>query len=426
MDKQNFEFVNFPFSYSARPRDEKSIENIRYADRNAYLLLSKIALKLLPNDETYLRNYVKKVVQNISNSEDVAKLLPPLGVDAVQEFSARLDSVLSQSPNIYAHIGFALVSAFLVETAYAAGSSPDLAQSNFGSAISIEISSYLSWKSLQEVEISTQGWISEAIQNFELSGQNAIAHASKQLETMNQRILDLQENEMAIRKKTEGQEIAWDRRLGAISKQTSGLESTLKSLQAQAFESAKKIDLTDKNIAAFKEALIEDVRGTETRKLWTDRGNDSWVAFLISAGVLAVFLLVVPIAGFWNLDQLLGVLKHIGDAATEGIPLNATNTQLTVATLSRLVVITFPLVLYLWVIRLVVRFNTRSLVLHDDARQRQTMMDTYFLLIAQQAASKEERGLILNALFRPSPGHGSDNIEPPSFSELVGRGGSNQ
>lgn len=302
---------------------------------------------------------------------------------------------------------------------------PNLAQSKFGLAITIEISSYVSWKSMQEVEFSSQASMSESLQNFEKSGKDVIAHASEQLKLMNDHILRIQNDEINIRKETEKQRENLEKTTNKLIDRLGNITKVINALEEKSTKSIDNFAVTEKNIAAFKEAIIEDVRGTETRKLWTDRGNDSWLAFLISTAVLVVFLLVIPVAGFWNLDKLLAVLKHIGDAATDGIPLDATNTQLTVATLSRLVVITFPLVLYLWVIRLVVRFNTRSLVLHDDARQRQTMMDTYFMLIAQQAASKEERGLILNALFRPSPGHGSDNIEPPSFSELVGRGSSN-
>jgi hypothetical protein len=56
-------------------------------------------------------------------------------------------------------------------------------------------------------------------------------------------------------------------------------------------------------------------------------------------------------------------------------------------------------------------------------RKRQTMMDTYFLLIERQAATPEERGLILNALFRPAPSHGLDGVEPPNFTEFLGKSG---
>ncbi|MER9757562.1 DUF6161 domain-containing protein [Mesorhizobium sp. M0166] len=92
---------------------------------------------------------------------------------------------------------------------------------------------------------------------------------------------------------------------------------------------------------------------------------------------------------------------------------------MTVATVSRLVVVTIPLALYFWLIRLVVRFNMRSMLLMDDARQRATIIETYYKMIEQQAATKEDRALILQALCRPPPGHGSDSIEPPNFTEVI-------
>ncbi|MBU4527280.1 MAG: hypothetical protein KUA43_19135 [Hoeflea sp.] len=422
MDRQTFEIVNFPFSYSSVTHEGNEIANIPYADLRAYARLVKIAYDLLPQNEDHLRNIVAQIKDHLDNNGE----LPPLRDDAVREFTARLDSVLKNHPIVAPiEIAIALIAALFAETAFAAQSMPNLAQSKFGLAITIEISSYVSWKSMQEVEFSSQASMSESLQNFEKSGKDVIAHASEQLKLMNDHILRIQNDEINIRKETEKQRENLEKTTNKLIDRLGNITKVINALEEKSTKSIDNFAVTEKNIAAFKEAIIEDVRGTETRKLWTDRGNDSWLAFLISTAVLVVFLLVIPVAGFWNLDKLLAVLKHIGDAATDGIPLDATNTQLTVATLSRLVVITFPLVLYLWVIRLVVRFNTRSLVLHDDARQRQTMMDTYFMLIAQQAASKEERGLILNALFRPSPGHGSDNIEPPSFSELVGRGSSN-
>jgi hypothetical protein len=55
----------------------------------------------------------------------------------------------------------------------------------------------------------------------------------------------------------------------------------------------------------------------------------------------------------------------------------------------------------------------------DDARQRVTMLNTYLFLIEQDAAVKQDRGAILEALFRRAPGHGGDTVEPPHFTDLL-------
>ncbi len=58
------------------------------------------------------------------------------------------------------------------------------------------------------------------------------------------------------------------------------------------------------------------------------------------AAVLAILLVVIPGSAMAKLDSVLAVLRHIGEAATVGLPSDASPTALTVATISRLVVIT--------------------------------------------------------------------------------------
>ncbi|TRL38014.1 DUF6161 domain-containing protein [Rhizobium straminoryzae] len=166
-------------------------------------------------------------------------------------------------------------------------------------------------------------------------------------------------------------------------------------------------------------ALQEGLATISAKTLWDERATAARRAFIGSAMLLGILLLMVPALALWQLDVTLSVLRHISEASMQGLPPNPTDTQLALAAISRLVVVTLPILLYVWVVRLVVRFNSRSLLLLDDARQRHTMMDTYFHLIEKQAAVKEDRALMLAALFRPSPGQGPDNVEPPNFTELM-------
>lgn len=183
---------------------------------------------------------------------------------------------------------------------------------------------------------------------------------------------------------------------------------------------ADAIEAGTQSTEARLSALKEGVDTISVKKLWDDRAASSRKAFWGSVGILAIFLVIFPLVGFFKLDEILEMLRHIGDAATTGLPPDANATQLTVATISRLVVITVPLALYFWIIKLLVRFNLHSLALMEDARQRHTMMDTYFHLIGERAATIEDRALILNALFRPTPGQGSDAVEPP-FTDIVSK-----
>ncbi len=183
----------------------------------------------------------------------------------------------------------------------------------------------------------------------------------------------------------------------------------------------KAIDASEEHVHAFAASVREELKIDTTKILWKDRAFWSATSFWISAVVVAFAILAPPLWALTHIEAVLAVLKRVGDAATQGLPSDATAAQLTAATISRLVVISAPLGLYFWAIKLLVRFNTRSMVLMDDARQRHTTMDTYFHLIERSGATTEERGLMLNALFRPLPGQGQENVEPPNFMELVKR-----
>ncbi len=77
-----------------------------------------------------------------------------------------------------------------------------------------------------------------------------------------------------------------------------------------------------------------------------------------------------------------------------------------------------------WAVRLVVRMFLSNLHLATDAAERFVMLKTYLsLLVGDRLASKEDRQLILQALFRPaSDGIVKDEGIPPSFLEVLTRG----
>lgn len=207
------------------------------------------------------------------------------------------------------------------------------------------------------------------------------------------------------------------------------IASTVDKMKSDVAASSERLDVvaeaigsTEAQIEAFSTSVREELRIDATKRLWRNRALGSTVSFWISAVVIAAAILGPPWWAIYHIEMVFAFLKRVGDAATQGLPPDATSAQLTAATISRLVVITAPLALYFWAVKLLVRFNTRSMVLMDDARQRHTTMDTYFHLIERNGASTEERGLMLNALFRPLPGQGQDNVDPPNFIELVKKG----
>jgi hypothetical protein len=192
--------------------------------------------------------------------------------------------------------------------------------------------------------------------------------------------------------------------------------------QEQSFESLMAgVSTAEDHVKAFAKAVREELNVDATKKLWNHRATNSARSFWISAGLIAFAILYPPFWAFKNLDTVLLVLNHISEAATTALPGGSDIVQKTASAISRLVIISAPLALYFWAIKLLVRFNLRSMVLMDDAHQRQTTMDTYFHLVESNKVTAKERGLMLNALFRPLPGQGQDNVEPPNFVDLIGQ-----
>lgn len=170
---------------------------------------------------------------------------------------------------------------------------------------------------------------------------------------------------------------------------------------------------------AFMDAVRTEANFDQLKVHWADRAGSAWWAFVSSAVVLGFLLVVAPAFTIYESEYVIAFMHQLTDAATINVGPNPNALTLTVATVSRLIIITLPVALYFWLIRLIVRFNTRSLILMDDARFRTTMLETYYRMIEKSAATVEDRALVLQALMRPPPGHGSDSVDPPSFTEVI-------
>jgi len=206
---------------------------------------------------------------------------------------------------------------------------------------------------------------------------------------------------------------------------------------------SKIVDADDK-LAGFLEAAKARSTYENLKIHWIDRANQAWWALTGSYVLLIILLIGLPTWAMVELDSVLRFARKVTEATTILAPPTptasgqsadntaaaaTTNVQvvesnpiaIAVMTVSRLVIITVPLALYFWLIRLVVRFNTRSMLLMDDARQRATIIETYYKMIEEMASTKEDRALILQAICRPPPGHGGDSVEPPNFTEVLER-----
>lgn len=80
-----------------------------------------------------------------------------------------------------------------------------------------------------------------------------------------------------------------------------------------------------------------------------------------------------------------------------------------------------PIIGIAWVLRIIGRLVTNSLTLKEDADHRRAMLETYFNLLSDPNANfkDKERILVLNAIFRPLPGHQSEDVSPPTLADLA-------
>lgn len=210
----------------------------------------------------------------------------------------------------------------------------------------------------------------------------------------------------------------FDRSLNMHRDTLERLEGQISSLKNQTDILKEQVADRDREIQGYKTSIVEALKLDTARRLWGDRAKDASVAFWCSGAALLVMLIGFPALAIWEADVVFAFLRTMGSTVFADLPV-AGETVAAISLVSRLILITLPIALYIWLIRIMVRFNMRSLLLMDDAAQRKTMLDTYLHLVEQDATVKAERPLILEALFRRTPGHGADSIEPPNLSEVM-------
>jgi len=83
--------------------------------------------------------------------------------------------------------------------------------------------------------------------------------------------------------------------------------------------------------------------------------------------------------------------------------------------------ITIPALIGAWAMRFIARIFVSNLHLSQDAGLRSTMITTYLALMKDPSSevTREERALILNAMFRPADNHGDDDGPSPKLIDLM-------
>ncbi len=84
------------------------------------------------------------------------------------------------------------------------------------------------------------------------------------------------------------------------------------------------------------------------------------------------------------------------------------------------ILLLIPVLGVAWFLRLLSRFTTQNMMLADDAQLRRVMAETYVKLVSEGAIDDaKDRAIILSALFRPLPGSNTEDVSPPSITDIL-------
>ncbi len=213
--------------------------------------------------------------------------------------------------------------------------------------------------------------------------------------------------------------VAAEKRKSTLISGLRSIETNLEYWHGKAADLAATIKDPVAALEGLKASFNENQKLQNARQLWSDSAQRARKAYAISWVALAFPLVIIPAVVVWQADVVFTFFRSVGNAVLADLSPGVSETATLISAVSRLVLVTLPVALYIWLIRIVVRFNTRSLLLMDDAMQRNTMLETYLHLVEQDASVNADRPLILEALFRRTPGHGPEAIEPPNLSDIM-------
>lgn len=202
-----------------------------------------------------------------------------------------------------------------------------------------------------------------------------------------------------------------ENRIGEMTKEEENLSKRIS-------DANKDVESLDGKTAAAYQTLIESIGLRETENLWKGEATRAKREYYASFIVLIFILLTIPLAIAIGHSAIFSVLSDI-EASAVRLSENSQGLGATAVVLGRVLLLTIPLGFVIWAIKIGVRYNVRSMLLMDDATHRVTMLNTYLFLIKQNAATVQDRGAVLEALFRRTPGHGPETVEAPNLTDLM-------
>jgi Family of unknown function (DUF6161) len=147
----------------------------------------------------------------------------------------------------------------------------------------------------------------------------------------------------------------------------------------------------------------------EPAKLWKDisaRRTRAWMIWLVIFSAMIIGPLVLAIL-YWEI--FIDDISKVTAGNTGGI------------SLSGLAAVTVPALYYAWLLKSISRIVIQNLNFADDAAHRRALAITYLALAENPklSVSEQDRALILNALFRPTPSQSLDEGPPSGLIDLI-------
>jgi len=184
-----------------------------------------------------------------------------------------------------------------------------------------------------------------------------------------------------------------------ISESRSNLEQNFTNLSGE-------ISKLKEEIPKIKQLAHESAALNSSKEIWQKRiskyKTTHWVWLLTITVLTSVFVSLMVTHGVEYVQKL--PKKTDGDYAYAVILFSI-----------------IPVIAIAWILKFFGRIVSNALVLKEDAELRDAMLNTYFALIGDPEAKfdSKERILIINAIFRPLPGHQSEDVAPPTLADLA-------
>lgn len=416
MDRARFELLSGMFLAKGLSK----APDLTVPDRAMAQRLEAVMVSFVPDQ--FCREDMQVVLKIWQQPYEPATVLTPTPVEfqpnADEHLAQALSGLPQQSPGLYLGLIISTLAALIVERTKNAPIAFERSQLNYATAIDVEKASYLAWSARLEASAEEEN-AKSTFQQLNLNFQSFVDDARKTMSVFSDEIASRQSAFSALTNQTNTASEAVSAMLRSTDTSINKTQAQISDLSENASRIANFVKESADRINAIETSVTEDAAQRSGRDLWDKRAAANTRAFWVTTAALGALLIVIPALAIYYDDAVIDALMKINSVVMRDLPPNPTAAQLTMAALNRLLIIAFPIGLYLWTIRILVRLNMHSLLMANDAQQRRTIMQTYIHLIRNDFAQKEDRALLLNALFRPPPGQVNDSVEPPSFTDLI-------